>query len=115
MEDVLKLQLLFQTLGDANRLKMIRHIGEGESSVSEIVEFTGLSQPLVSHHLRTMRENQILETNRKGPFVYYKLKDTRLLSALGIFLEMAVSLDDVQVSKPVFFPPPWWMAHWNGR
>lgn len=115
MEDVLKLQLLFQTLGDSNRLKIIRHIGEGESSVSEIVEITGLSQPLVSHHLRTMRESQILVTNRKGPFVYYKLKDVRLLSALGIFLNMAESLDDTQINKPATWTPTWWIEHWNEK
>ena len=70
MDDALKLQHLFQTLGDANRLKIIKFIGERERSVSEIVEALGLSQPLVSHHLRILRERQILLTKRTGPFIY---------------------------------------------
>ena len=52
MDDAAKLQTVFQTLGDANRLRIIKFIGERECSVSEIVQATGLSQPLVSHHLK---------------------------------------------------------------
>ncbi len=113
MDDSQKLQLLFQTLGDSNRLKIISFIGEKECSVSEIVDSTGLSQPLVSHHLRTLRESQVLETKRSGPFVYYKLKDHRLLSALGIFSEIANSIEDKEVDSSMFFSPPWWRMHWR--
>jgi DNA-binding transcriptional ArsR family regulator len=115
MDETIKLQLLFQTLGDSNRLKIIKYIGEKECSVSEIVESTGLSQPLVSHHLKILRKNQILETKRKGPFIYYKLKDQRLLSALGIFLEIVSSLDDTQMDSSVFWCPPWWTSYWNKK
>lgn len=113
MDDSQKLQLLFQTLGDSNRLKIISFIGEKECSVSEIVESTGLSQPLVSHHLRTLRESQVLETKRSGPFVYYKLKDVRLLSALGIFSEIANSIEDKEVDSSMFCTPQWWRMHWK--
>ena len=91
MDDAHKLQHLFQTLGDVNRLKIIKFIGDKEKSVSEIVEALGLSQPLVSHHLRILREREILQTNRNGPFIYYKLKNEKLLDVLGLFLEMASS------------------------
>ncbi len=50
MEDVL------QTLGDANRLRIVSFIGRESRAVSEIVTATRLSQPLVSHHLRVLRE-----------------------------------------------------------
>jgi DNA-binding transcriptional ArsR family regulator len=115
MDETIKLQLFFQTLGDSNRLKIIKYIGDKDCSVTEIVESTGLSQPLVSHHLRTLRENQVLETNRKGPFIYYKLKDQRLLSALGIFLEIVSTLDDTHINSSMFCSPSWWTSHWNRR
>jgi DNA-binding transcriptional ArsR family regulator len=107
MEDALKLQIIFQTLGEANRLRIIKFIGDKECSVSQIVEATGLSQPLVSHHLRTLRENKILETKRQGPFVYYKLKDARLLDALGMLLEIFAS-SDIEIKEPMFCSPRWW-------
>jgi DNA-binding transcriptional ArsR family regulator len=88
MADVIGLQIIFQTLGEANRLKIIEFIGDKERSVTEIVEATGLSQPLVSHHLRMLREARIMETQREGPFVYYRIRDQRLLEALKVFLEI---------------------------
>jgi DNA-binding transcriptional ArsR family regulator len=81
------LQQIFQTLSDANRLRIIKFIGESERSVGQIVEETGLSQPLVSHHLKTLRERHILETTRNGPFIYYRLKDTRLLDIFDLIIE----------------------------
>ncbi len=111
MEDAQKLQILFQTLGDANRLKIIKFIGVEECSVTQIIEETGLSQPLVSHHLRTMRENGILETRRQGPFIYYKLKDIRLLDALGLVLEIFGNAD-LKAEETMFKRPRWWKDNW---
>ncbi|HEX2946921.1 MAG TPA: metalloregulator ArsR/SmtB family transcription factor [Clostridia bacterium] len=113
MEDTQKLQLLFQTLGDSNRLRIINFIGDQNRSVSEIVEATGLSQPLISHHLKTLRESQVLETKRSGPFIYYRLKDPRLLSALGIFFEISNSIEDREANDSMFCAPPWWRMHWK--
>jgi len=108
MDEALKMQLLFQTLGDANRLRIIRFIGSGERSVNEIVSATSLSQPLVSHHLRVLRDKQVLETRRKGPFIYYAVKNKRLLDALGIFQELALAVENLKSERPMFCCPPWW-------
>jgi DNA-binding transcriptional ArsR family regulator len=113
MDEALKLQLLFQTLGDANRLRILRLIGAAERSVNEIVAATGLSQPLVSHHLRVLREQQILETRRQGPFVLYAVKDPRLLDALGVFLQLAVRLEAKAPRQPMFCCPSWWKQEKN--
>lgn len=107
MDDALKMQIIFQVLGDVNRLRIIKLIGTQECSVSQIVEGTGLSQPLVSHHLRTLRESHILGTERQGPFIFYKLMDTRLLDALGM-LQAIFSGDDISVSERMFSAPGWW-------
>lgn len=115
MNDAQKIQHLFQTLGEANRLKIIKFIGEKERSVSEIVEATGLSQPLVSHHLRILREREILQTKRSGPFIYYKLKSGKLLDALGLFLEIARSAKSISNDEPMFCCPPWWRTKWKKK
>ena len=88
MDDLKILQLIFQTLSDYNRLGMIRFICEKERSVGEIVKVTKLSQPLVSHHLRVLKENGILETKRNGPFIYYYIRDKKILDAIDLFLEL---------------------------
>lgn len=88
MNDLKKLQLIFQTLSDYNRLGMIKFICEKERSVGEIVKETKLSQPLVSHHLRVLKENGILETKRNGPFIFYFIRDKKILDAINLVLEI---------------------------
>jgi DNA-binding transcriptional ArsR family regulator len=88
MDNLKKLQVIFQTLSDYNRLGIIRFICEKETSVGEIVKATKLSQPLVSHHLRVLKENGILETKRNGAFIFYYIRDKKILDAINLFLEL---------------------------
>ncbi len=106
MDNIKKLQLIFQTLSDYNRLGIIRFICDKETSVGEIVKATKLSQPLVSHHLRVLKENCIVETKRKGAFIFYCIRDKKILEAINLFLELAEQTEfrDIPVSK---FCPDW--------
>ncbi len=101
MNNAMSMQLLLQALGDANRLKIIKFIGAEECSVSQIIREVKLSQPLVSHHLRTLRENRVLETSRKGPFVYYKLFNVALLEILAQLEEILLT-DQIKSYQPLF-------------
>jgi DNA-binding transcriptional ArsR family regulator len=108
MSGVEELKMLFRTLSETNRLRIINFIQDKKRSVSEIVGATGLSQPLVSHHLKILRESRILETDREGAFVYYRLRNKRLLDALGIFGEIACCLSDIETKDRMFCCPDWW-------
>ena len=108
MNEVQKLEILFQTLGVANRLSIIGCIGSGEKNVGEIVKELSLSQPLVSHHLRALREKNILVSHRKGPFIYYRLKNAKLLEILGALSEIASVIRDESRTDGIFCCPDWW-------
>lgn len=73
---------VFKTLGDPSRLEIVTSIGKAARSVTEIVQSTGLSQTLVSFHLRILREAGIVTTRRNGPFILYSLSDQSLLALL---------------------------------
>jgi ArsR family transcriptional regulator len=109
-----QMQQVLQTLGDANRLRIVSFIGRESRAVSEIVNASGLSQPLVSHHLRVLREQRVLVTRREGPFIYYQLKDQRLFEALRLLseiVELGVSREPVSRSRrgsPQGFRMPFW-------
>lgn len=102
MDDLKKLQLIFQTLSDYNRLGIIRFICEKERSVGEIVKTSKLSQPLVSHHLRVLKENGILETKRNGPFIFYYIRDRKILDAINLFIELFKNSDIKDKTSPKF-------------
>jgi DNA-binding transcriptional ArsR family regulator len=114
MDDLKKLQLIFQTLSDYNRLGMIRFICEKERSVGEIVKESKLSQPLVSHHLRVLKENGILETKRNGPFIFYYLRDKKILDVINLVLEIFKDsgIKDYTTSK---FCSDWINSNYNNK
>jgi DNA-binding transcriptional ArsR family regulator len=107
-----KLKNTFQTLADTSRLRIIHAIGDHEKSVGEIVKTTGLSQPLVSHHLRVLKENFILSTSRKGPFIYYFARDLEILYAINLFITIFkdTTSDEEQLES---FCPDWIIKKYN--
>ena len=109
MDDLKKLQLIFQTLSDYNRLGMIKFICEKERSVGEIVKETKLSQPLVSHHLRVLKESGILETKRNGPFIFYYIRDKKILDAINLVLEI---FKDSDIKDNARFQILFWLDNW---
>lgn len=108
MKNANKLKKLLHTLSDINRLRIISCIGSHELSVGKIVEATQMSQPLVSHHLKTLKKNAIVNTRRKGPFIYYRLSSPQLLDVLGVLSDLAQNVDDGKSSAPMFQCPAWW-------
>jgi DNA-binding transcriptional ArsR family regulator len=81
-----------KSLADENRLRILLTIGSDKKSVSQIVEDTGLSQPLVSHHLKELRRCHLLTVERQGPFVYYQVSNGGVLPLLARIDEMAKEL-----------------------
>ena len=57
---------IFRLLGDANRLKVIMTCRDESVAVGDIVKKTGLSQPLVSHHLRLLKAARLLRSEKQG-------------------------------------------------
>ena len=62
---------LFRILSDPTRLKIVRVLTLECRSVSAIVRATGLAQPLVSHHLRILREHGLARAEPRGGLTYY--------------------------------------------
>lgn len=101
---VAAVERLFKVLGDESRLCILQSLSDGERSVSEILERTGLPQTLTSFHLRILREASVLATERRGPFIYYRLADPSLPNLLEACARYAESLTD---AKADFQWPPW--------
>lgn len=98
---------LFKVLGDENRLRILQALEQGERSVSEILEQTGLAQTLASFHLRTLREAGVVNTERKGPFIFYSLADRSLPNLLEACSKYAATLSE---ARPAEFQWPNWEA-----
>jgi DNA-binding transcriptional ArsR family regulator len=81
-----------KALADENRLRIILSLGQGKKSVSRIVEEIGISQPLVSHHLKELKRALLVTVERSGPFIYYELADPRIALILKELKSLATDL-----------------------
>jgi len=62
---------LFRTLADPTRLRLLQAMTLDCQSVSDLVQASGLPQPLVSHHLRILREAGLAWSARRGTYMFY--------------------------------------------
>ncbi|MDY0041517.1 MAG: metalloregulator ArsR/SmtB family transcription factor [Desulforhabdus sp.] len=91
-EDYQTVAFLAKSLSDENRLRIILCVSNGKKSVSSIVEELGLSQPLVSHHLKELKRSLLVKIERSGPFIYYELVDPRILDVIRTLSTVATDL-----------------------
>ncbi len=73
--DLRRLRDLYRALGDPTRLRMIGVLAEaGPMAVNELSARIGLSQPLISWHLRILRVAGVINTQRQGRTVICRLR-----------------------------------------
>lgn len=78
---------LFRLLGDATRLRIVLACCADPISVGDISDNLGLSQSLVSHHLRLLRAARIVRADRQGKQVFYSAADHHISSMVADMLE----------------------------
>ena len=96
---------LFKILSDSNRLKIIFTLEKNKKSVSQIIEDTNLSQPLVSFHLKVLRQANIIKTYRDGTLVFNELARQELIDSIKSFKKFAK--DNIGYGQGPQCKPPW--------
>ena len=62
----------FKSLGISSKMEIYRFLAKhGKAGVSQIVDVVGLKQPTVSYHLKEMKENGLLYSQKVGKEVLY--------------------------------------------
>jgi ArsR family transcriptional regulator len=64
----------FKALSEPARVAIVNRLAScGEACVCELVNVLDLAQPTVSHHLRVLREAGLIEQQRRGTWMFYRL------------------------------------------
>lgn len=71
-------------LADTRRLLLIYALRDGPRNVSDLTAHCGFSQPSVSRHLKILRERGLVQAERNGTTMEYRLADMRLIDALDL-------------------------------
>tara|TARA_R110000796_G_scaffold117736_1_gene230883 strand:- start:105832 stop:106311 length:480 start_codon:yes stop_codon:yes gene_type:complete len=69
---------IFSLLGDAGRLQLVLRCIEKPQTVGELADATNMSQSLCSHHLRHLRDQRILASERRGRHIFYQIDDEHI-------------------------------------
>ena len=85
MDDWRELKSIMKALADVARLTIVYHLAhQPEITVTALTEQLGISQPLVSWHLRKLRRAGLLSTRRAGRQVYCSLDHRRFQQGLRL-------------------------------
>ena len=82
---------MLKALAEPARLRLLSLVAShegGEACVCDLNEALDLSQPTVSHHLKVLHDAGLLEREKRGVWVYYRVQD-QVLADLGALVASA--------------------------
>lgn len=85
MDEITILQAeILKTLASPRRLELLHRLSEGPRGVGSLAAEVGLSQPNVSQHLAVLRAAGLVEAERDGREIRYRLADPDVIVACAV-------------------------------
>jgi DNA-binding transcriptional ArsR family regulator len=85
MDPIYELQAeILKTLANPRRLEIIHHLASRPCTVGRLADELSLAQPNVSQHLALMRAAGVVEAERDGREISYRLADPDIITACGL-------------------------------
>lgn len=78
-----KAEAMLKILANAKRLMILCHLVKGEKTVGELAGLVSLSQSALSQHLAKMRALNLVETDKKGQEVFYRIENREVEAILS--------------------------------
>ena len=93
-----KFSRFFFALGDTTRQQILLVFDPGEEiCVNDIARLFKLSRPAISHHLKVLRESQLVTCQKRGKEVYYRVNYLYCAEVLRVVHEF---VSDQNASRP---------------
>ncbi|MDD6380168.1 MAG: metalloregulator ArsR/SmtB family transcription factor [Lachnospiraceae bacterium] len=75
---------LFKVFGDSTRIRILFTLFDDEQSVTDIAEALNMTASAVSHQLRILKTNKLIDSRRDGKQIFYFLADEHVHSILDV-------------------------------
>jgi ArsR family transcriptional regulator len=72
----------FRALSDSIRLKILHFLKDGDKCVCEIIPFLGVPQPIVSRHLKILKDIGLIKDRKKGTRRFYSITNLSILNII---------------------------------
>ena len=84
---------LARVLASASRLVILTTLAAADRPASELREMLGVSGPLLSWHLRLLRQDGLVSTVRRGRVAWYRLNKAELTRKYQSLIEQTTGPD----------------------
>lgn len=85
-----ELARITKSMANAHRLEIIELLAQGEFSVEQVATQTHLSIASASQHLQVLKLAHLVEINRQGNFIYYRLANNNVFKAWKALRDLGV-------------------------
>lgn len=71
---------LFGAFSDPSRVRIVARLVDQELNVGALAQAIGISESAVSHHLRSLRQMELVVARRDGKEVFYRIQDDHIVA-----------------------------------
>ncbi len=73
---------IFNALSDPTRIEILEFLRDSEKCVCEITPHLNLTQPLVSRHLKILKDAGLIKRRKESTWHYYSLTEKRIIELI---------------------------------
>lgn len=81
------MQKVFEALASSVRRKILAYLSETELTAGQIAERFDISKPAVSQHLSVLQNAGLVESEKRGQFVHYRIVQENLTNTLNGYVQ----------------------------
>ncbi len=100
-DQVVELAETFRLMSDPTRLRIILACLDAPAAVGDMADRLGISDSLVSHHLRLLRAARLLQAERRGRQVFYEVGDHHVRSMLTDMTDHVAEVEPEAEPEPL--------------
>ncbi len=76
-----KTAVIFKAFCDENRIQILRLLSDGEKCACKLLEEMNITQPTLSHHMKTLLDSGIVQGRKEGKWMHYSISAEGLENA----------------------------------
>ena len=73
--------LIFKAFCDENRIRILKMLTSGEKCACKMLEELNVTQPTLSHHMKTLLDSGIVNGRKEGKWMHYSISEEGLEKA----------------------------------
>lgn len=91
--DYAEYTVILKAVSDETRLRIVHMLSTGEKCACKILENFNFTQPTLSYHMKILTESGLVDAQRHGAWVHYRLNSEKIADILEFWNEIAKTIE----------------------